>query len=198
MKAKLSGREYVLIGTLAVIATIVLWVNRGGDPSVNFSSTVGEDPFRAGDPPVVRMDRLAAGVEGFDVNGRNLFAYYTPPQPPRPTPAPVKIAPTPPPPTIRQPQEPRVQGPVAPTIPRPPQIPFTYLGFLGPKESRIAVFEDGGELILARVNEVVRDQFRVVDFGYEAVVMGYTDQRFKDDTTELAQTKSTRSPSKRR
>jgi hypothetical protein len=73
------------------------------------------------------------------------------------------------------------------TGPKPPAINFTYLGYLGPKNGKIAVFEDGNQVMLARAGDVVKDQFRVVEFGFEAVVMGYVDERFKDQTSELRQ-----------
>jgi len=47
------------------------------------------------------------------------------------------------------------------------------------------VFEQGQELQLARVGEIVQKDFRLVDFKYEGVVIGYVDERFRDQTTEL-------------
>ena len=60
---------------------------------------------------------------------------------------------------------------------------------MGPKEAKIAVFETNDELELFRIGEVVRSQFRLVDFKYESVVIGYVDDRFKGMTTELEQSR---------
>jgi hypothetical protein len=98
------------------------------------------------------------------------------------------IAPPPPPPKIEAaPQVAVVTRPPANSGPLPPVINLSYLGFLGPKENKIAVFEDGQDLLLARRGEVIKQQFLVLDFGYETVVMGYVDPRFKNDTQELQQ-----------
>jgi len=181
---KLNPREYVLVVLLGVVAVFLFYYNRdarlGGGES---DSLAGED-LNFGDPPWVRLDLLAGQSEGYDSEGRDLFKYYTPP---RPAPPPVVRKPPPevkrtPTPVVRQaPQERVDRGP------KPPAINFIYLGYLGPKNGKIAVFEDGEQVMLARAGEVVKDHFRVVEFGFEAIVMGYVDERFKDQTSELPQ-----------
>jgi len=39
--------------------------------------------------------------------------------------------------------------------------------------------------MLARVGDVVEAKFKLLEFKYEKVVLGYTDERFKDSKTEL-------------
>jgi hypothetical protein len=131
------------------------------------------------------MDKLMAQGETFDPKGRNLFQYYVPPRPARKAP--------PPQPAVRKPvttaSKPRPTRRVAEEEQRnrnrPPAISFKYLGFLGPKDARIGVFEKNEELELVRVGEVLQKDFRLVGFGYESVMIGYVDDRFKDQTTEL-------------
>ena len=180
---KLNPREYVLVVLLGAVAIFLFYYNRdarlGGGASDGLS---GED-LKFGDAPWVRLDLLAGQLEGYDAEGRDLFKYYTPPPPKREVvsrpPPPVKATPRP---AVKQPPRPRVD-----TGPKPPAISFVYLGYLGPKNGKIAVFEDGDQVMLARAGEVVKDQFRVVEFEFEAVVMGYVDERFKDQTSELPQ-----------
>ena len=181
---KLNPREYTLVILLGVVAIFLFYYNRdarlGGGPS---GSLAGED-LKFGNAPWVRLDLLAGQLEGYDADGRDLFKYYTPP-PPKPKPvvrAPPKPVERPPQPRVKREPPPRVD-----TGPKPPAINFVYLGYLGPKNGKIAVFEDGQDVVLARAGEVVKDQFRVVEFGFEAVVMGYVDERFKDQTSELQQ-----------
>ena len=69
--------------------------------------------------------------------------------------------------------------------PQPPGIPLKYICYLGPKDDRIAVFEDDDELFLAKSGEVLLKKFRVVEIRYETVVMGFTDQKWLDRTREL-------------
>lgn len=183
---KLNTREYVMLGLLGSVALVMLYINRDTRLGGGGSRDDGLEDLSFDPAPIVRLDRLEASETAYDPEGRNLFQYYTPPPPrrpratapPRATPPPVR--PTPPPRVVRPPT------PVN-TGSNPPAITFTYLGFLGPKNSKIAVFEDGGDLVVARAGDVVKNQFRVLDFGYETVLMGYTDERFRDKTTELRQ-----------
>jgi len=181
---KLSTREYVLMALLTAVAVLLLYLRPDSGVGSAGSGDPGED-LKLGDAPVVNLARLAGHIDAYDAEGRNLFQYYTPP-PPR-----VAERPAPPPPKrIEPPPTPVIQTnrpPPTPSGPTPPPINFTYLGFLGPKENKIAVFEDGQDLLLARAGEVVKQQFRVLDFGYETVVMGYTDERFANQTQELPQ-----------
>jgi hypothetical protein len=129
------------------------------------------------------MTRLDRPIEDYDPRGRNLFQYYTPP-PREPDPTPPPIA-TPIPTPFPTPPPERFERPSAPVQPRPPQVGFTLLGVLGPKDRKIAIFEIASNMVLAQQGEVVQQQFRLEGFGYESVILGYTDERFQGQTTEL-------------
>jgi hypothetical protein len=145
-------------------------------------------PRAVGIAPIVHMAELSARTEAYDPQGRNLFEYYTPPPPPRAKPAvrpqqqqtQPKVQPTRQAPTRAMQDRAQVNAGL-----QPPKINFKYLGFLGPKDDKIAVFENGEEMLLARAGETIEQDFKVVEFKYESVVMGYVDNRFKDMTTEL-------------
>jgi len=191
MVRKPTTREWTLMVAVAVVGLVALWIQDprklglGGGPAAT-----GVEAPDLGQPPVVMLAKLEPVHEEYDPRGRNLFEYYTPPPPkptrretnrPRPEPVkpqvrnePVKVVPAP------QPVD---------TGPRPPRISFLYLGYLGPKDSKMAVFEDGEEIVLGRSGDVVFDQFRVVEFRYQKIVMGYVDEQFADQTTELKQRK---------
>jgi hypothetical protein len=190
MARRLTRREWSLIGFVALLGLAALWIR---DPEFRLGGRPAEKVDEAldlGDAPVIQLAKLEPVPEDYDRRGRNLFQYYTPPPPPRrQTKQPPKVRvrkppPPPPPPAVTPPRS------TTPPKPQPPRISFAYLGYLGPKNNRIAVFEDGDDIFLARAGEVVRDKFRVVDFGYEKLIMGYTEERFKDQTTELDQKKS--------
>jgi hypothetical protein len=140
-----------------------------------------EEPRVFGEAPVVRMDLLARAAEGFEAGGRNLFDYYTPPPPPRPKPKPKPPPPKPKP--RRTPPQPPPPPPTAVVKAPPPE--FHYLGYLGPKEEKIAVFDGGDGVMLARIGDVIEDEFRLVEFSHDSVTMAYTDQQWKGMTTEL-------------
>jgi hypothetical protein len=135
---------------------------------------------------VIRLAALNGEPILHDRGGRSLFTYGPKPRVNVPRPPPKQTTK----PAVARPVKPPVRKSKAPpAVPakRPPRIKFTYLGYLGPKEDRIAVFWENDEMILARIGEVVQDEFKVVQFKYEKVVMGYTEEEFQDMTTELAQ-----------
>lgn len=180
----LETREKVLIGVLAVVA-LAVWFGLGGE-GLGFGTTDTQestwgDPL--GEPPQVKMGLLARNAEGYDPGGRNLFSYYVPPPPKR-------AAPPPPPP-----REPPRRTPVTPPPRRdpiqrpvtqgPPKPNFDYIGFIGPKDDRIAVFSDRDEVFVARVGETVQEQFKLQEFGYETVVLGYVSGSYQGQTAEL-------------
>jgi len=195
---RLQTREIVLLVTLAAVGVAVLWYHDPERGAGGTGGTAKEDAFRVGDVPVVHLDRLDAEAEAYDPRGRNLFQYYTPPPPPAPAPPPPKPQPV----VVQAPVEFKPQPPRVPEAPKPPPISLTYLGLIGPKWKKIAFFDPGGgeDLIMAQVGDVIQGQFVVVDFGYESIVMGYTDERFRDQTVELRQlpTKTAGGPRGRR
>ena len=184
---KLQPRELTLLALLAGVGIAMLWFK---DASIGPEGPVTTTEARArevGEVPVVRLDRLAADADEYDPDGRNLFQYYTPPPPPPRAQPVARVVEPPPQPMVVTP--PPTFVPPPPEPPKPPPIQFTYVGLIGPKWKKIAVFDPGGgeALILARVGEVIEGQFKVVDFGYDSVVMGFTDERFRDQTVELRQ-----------
>jgi hypothetical protein len=181
---QLNTREKSLLGLLAV-AGIAGWFGmRGG--GIGFGGELGgPEPLGpiSGEPPLVRVDLLEQDPIPFDPSGRNLFAYYTPPAPKQPRARPQRPpAPPPPPPPPKRETAPKRQTTQAP---QPPTPDFSYVGYLGPKENRIAVFTAGEEMLVARVGEVVEEQFELKEFRYETVIFGFTDPQFHDRTTEL-------------
>lgn len=183
---KLEKREWFLLVLLGVAGAVALWWGRGG----GFGGQSGPEVLKAldlGDPPHVVVDRLSVHPADYDPKARNLFAYYTPPPPtPQRSTAPVRQAPPPPPPP---PPPPTTTAKVQPrdTKPKPPTPSFRYLGRLGPKDDLIAFFEDKDDILMARLGDTVQDDFKLVEFKFDSVVIGYTDQRFAGMTTELAQ-----------
>jgi len=182
---KPTGREYFFIVVLAVMGLAYL-AYRGDGPLFGGRQDEGRKNMALGIAPIVRMAALAARTEDYDPKGRNLFEYYTPPPPKRKVPPPRVAAKTPPKvPVVRPVQRNQQNRKAVNAGVTPPKINFKYIGFLGPKDSKIAVFEDGEGMLLARAGEIVDKEFTVVEFKYESVVMGYVDMRFKTMTTEL-------------
>ena len=66
-----------------------------------------------------------------------------------------------------------------------PRIDLTYLGYLGPKDDRIAVFEDGEAVVLGRIGEVIKDDYRIIEIQYGSVVMGFTRPDLENKTQTL-------------
>jgi hypothetical protein len=201
---KVSTREIVLVVILLAAGIWYVWylTGRGLDGGAKDAAAGALGAFEAGDAPRVRIDLLAGLAEPYDQNGRDLFKYSKRP----PTAAELEAE------RLRleaerrareealrkqrearnqrqQQSKPRPVTPPKPAGPRPPRISFKYIGYLGPKDDRIAVFEQSGELMLARVGETVQDQFRVKDIDYETVVVGYTDPKFEKLSQTLNQSR---------
>jgi hypothetical protein len=177
----LSNREKIMVVVLGVAAVIAYRALTGEGIGFGGPAAENREARTFGEPPVVRMDLLAQGRDDFDPKGRNLFNYYTPP------PAKPKYKPPPPPPPPRQ-----VKRAIPPPPPPPkkpaPQAPapnFSYLGFLGPKDEKIAVFDGAEGVFLARAGEVLDKEFRLVEFKHDSVMMSYTDKKWDGRTTEL-------------
>ena len=199
---KVSTREIVLAVILVSAGIWYVWYLTGkgmdGDASGAAASALGA--FEAGDAPRVRMDLLTGLAEPYDQNGRDLFKYSKRP----PTAAELEaerlrleaerrareaaLAAQRKARTDRQ-NKPRPETPPKPSGPRPPRISFKYIGHLGPKDDRIAVFEEGGVLTLARVGETVQDLFKVKEIDYGIVVVGYTDPKFEALSQTLNQSR---------
>ncbi len=199
---KISTRETILAVILVSAMISAYWylTGRATDGSAGGAAKDVAGAFEAGNTPRVRIDLLAGLAEPYSEGGRDLFKYAKRP----PTAEELEAE------RLRRLAEEearrraleasrlarekkhnkeRTAVPPRPTGPRPPRISFKYIGYLGPKDDRIAVFEQGEELLLARIGETVQDDFRVQEIEYESVVIGYTDPRFAKVTKTLNQTR---------
>ncbi len=188
MARKLSGREIFLLGFVGLVGIAGVIYVRGGSGIGGGEQSAERDELQLGDAPVINLARLEAERVAYDPKGQDLFHYGKPPGSGRPPPK-VKRPPRRPKPKLEPPKPTPEPRKVEPARPKPPQIRFEYIGFLGPSANKLAVFEDGDDILLARVGEVVQEDFRLVGFGYESVTMGYTNMKFKLNTTELRQSK---------
>jgi hypothetical protein len=193
MARQLSSRERRLLIVLGLAVVATAWFMLGGDDP---SRVGGEDDAEAGagamgSAPRVMMTLLTRDAEPYDPNGRDLFKYGQRPPSPEDIEA-RKRREEAQRDRQRQLQEQAARAQEAKRVvpkrevgPRPPRATFRYLGYLGPKDERIAVFEQKEELILARVGELVEEDFRVMEIQYESVVLGFTDPRFESRTETL-------------
>jgi hypothetical protein len=209
MARKFSSREGVLMGALAVAAVAYFWMTSrtpGGVAAGKKAVPARKGKVESVRAPVVRMDLLTAKNETYDDRGRDLFKYSQ--RPPSATEVrrlreeaarrqkemeeAAKAAAEEAERRQKEAQERAKEmalHPPPPPPPTPPQITLRYLGYLGPKDGRIAVFEDGNEMLVARKGEIVKEQFRVLDVKWDTVVMGYVKPEFKGMSQELAMTR---------
>lgn len=174
----LGKRERILagvLGILAMVAVLAFW--GGGDRGrtqvrETLSARSGRLRAAAAQAPlvgdVVALDLAALEGESgeFEV-GRNPFRYA--PEPiPRPEPTPQQQPPTPPPPA------PEPTPPPAPDPDRcrpPSSAHLQYLGSFGRKGFQIAVVVNGDEIYNVREGEMIGDDFRVEEIGYESLAL---------------------------
>ena len=72
-----------------------------------------------------------------------------------------------------------------PPKPVPPNFPYKFIGLLGESESKIAIFLDNKDFLLAKEGEDVKEDFRIMRIGYDTLQIGYTDPQFKEESRIL-------------
>jgi hypothetical protein len=144
----------------------------------------------------VRLDLLEA-ESGSYKSTRNLFAYKEPPPPPPPPPTP---PPAPPPDqdkdgvpdfrdncvAIANPDQQDIdrdgigtacdeqpETPPPPPPPTPPQFTWKFIGMFGRPQSPIATFARDGDIVNARIGEVIEGKFILRRIGIESAEIGY-------------------------
>ncbi|HEV7921133.1 MAG TPA: hypothetical protein VGR02_10135 [Thermoanaerobaculia bacterium] len=102
--------------------------------------------------------------------GRNVFSFPAPENVgPALQPAPVTIV------SAGPVREPALRPPSPPPAPAAPIFPYIYIGRFGPDANPIAVFSRDGEIVNARVGEVIGGTWMLKEIGVESVVVN--DQR---------------------
>lgn len=149
--------------------------------------TPGVDP--------IQWDKLEPQVGSYS-SQRNLFDYPVPPPPPPPVPPP-------PPPDADKDGVPDFQDncpkmanadqadidrdgigaacdpgevappPPPPPEPQPPAFPYKYIGTFGRASNPIATFARDGEIVNARVGDIIENKFILRSVGMESVEIGF-------------------------
>jgi hypothetical protein len=185
---RISPRERRLLAVLgAIVALIALraifQLASGGPDPVVAAAAPGRSAeasrfargARRGEVPIpdrvvaLELERLVIPARDLEV-GRDPFRFGPlPPPPPPPPPSREELE------RRRREEEERqrrlAEERAAALIPRPPEVPFVYLGSFGPPSRRIAVLSEGegDKLINAVAGEVLRGKFIVDRIGYESV-----------------------------
>ena len=212
-------RKEILLGMLLVAVAAALWHNLGGGGAAGPGGparpgAVVRLKLEDIKLPKVNWAALSAPRPVYDPNGRNIFTWGAIPVPTPPPLTPQEKA------AIEKAQadakaareaaeeaarkaaeeaqrktaEEQVriasQPPPPPPKPQPPPINYKFIGYFGPSENKIAILHDGNDLIFVRQGEKVGGQFRILEIGYESIKFGYTDSRFKTETTTLPMSSS--------
>jgi hypothetical protein len=192
---KLSTRERRLLAVFALLGSLfglrALWQlardgGMGGLPAAG-SARVARGRAATGARParliVVRTDRLVPDAPSELEIGRDPFRYQplAPPAPPPPTPEELEAQRSAREERDRLAREAAERAAREAAIPRPPEVTLRYLGSFGPRDRRIAVFEDpgGGGVLNAREGETLQGKFIVDRIGYESVdlrFVGFPDE----------------------
>lgn len=179
-----TNRERLLAG-VGVIAAAALWLSFRALPEYARPARTAPEIRDLGDPPYVLMGLLDLGATPLAGTGRDLFAYRKParaePLPTVHTAALAEVR------TADVQRRPVADPPLVDA--RPPWPKFKYVGFVGPRDRRIAVFDEGGEVLLAQVGDVIAGQYEVVRFDYEAILLAIVGGPFDGRTVTLRQEK---------
>jgi hypothetical protein len=143
---------------------------RGGEPE--------EDPERVAELRLADLQRVPPGYRP----GRDPWRFVDPPPPPPEPPPPPPPGPTPE--QLRAMEEARLraeeqarlaaeQRAIEERKPKPPEFTLDYLGNIGSRNRRIAVFTDGKREYIAQEGQVLEGKFIVARIGYESVDIKY-------------------------
>lgn len=156
-----------LVGLLAVLVACSLWKlwpeADAADPVPPSPAPVVAEP----PPDVTAVQRTEVQPHSGAI-GRNVFAFYEAP-PVRRAPEPVRERPVQV--AVAQPPQPVVEQPVQKSEPPRPIFPYAFIGRFGPDANPIAVFSRDGEIVNARVGEVIGGAWLLTEIGIESVVV---------------------------
>ncbi len=172
----MGQRERRLLGVLAVLAVVAVayrsWPLLFGSSQDDVDVVAAARAVTARvELPALRLTERAVPAEAFQP-GRDPFRFSSPPAPPPP-----------PPPTREQLEAARLQAEQAEAArraaqaaqdlydrtPHPPPVDIRFLGSFGPKNHRIAVFNDGTKIVNAAEGEILNGKFLVYKIGFESV-----------------------------
>jgi len=215
-----ARQKELTLGALLVAIAFVVWQNLGGGagPAGGAAPPGGGSRVDLAGleklMPKVDWAALTAPRPAYDPSGRNIFQFGAIPAP---TPVPLTAAEKAAieaarkaaaeelarqQELMRQQQEVNAKAaqveqeriaslpPPPPPKPVPPSINYKFIGYVGPSENKIAVLHDGTDLIFVRQGEKIGGQFKILEIGYESIKFGYTDPRFKGETTTLPMSSS--------
>jgi hypothetical protein len=187
-----SRRFWTMMAALVLCLAAIPYLRRergGAGPASPAARGKESSPAAAFDR--VRTELLQGGQATYDPRGRSLFRYTEPP----PTPAQIqqledqrKRAAE----DAERQRQAQIQQQAAaeaaaklaaqqaeeagPQKPQPPEIGFTYIGYMGPREDRVAVLLDRENRVhVVKEGEIVGQRFRVVHIGYSYLEMGWTE-----------------------
>ncbi len=166
-------RQRLLLGVLAVLLLALGWrsigslIGGGGDGGLTFGRRSSSSAGRGiGSVTVEHLDlESLQRASGTYTPGRDPFRFgpeerVVPPVSTEPRPR------TPPPPPPR---------PTPASGPALPQVDFVYLGSFGPEARPIAVFSDQESIYNVQVGDVIKENFKLVQLGYESADLAYVE-----------------------
>lgn len=80
--------------------------------------------------------------------------------------------------------------PPPPPKPQPPAITYKFIGYFGPAKQKVAVLYDGVDQIFVRQGDELPKGIKVLEIGYESIKFGFTDPKFRDESTTLPMSSS--------
>ncbi len=202
MARALSRREIVFGVLLGVAGVGYMWLKSGAPPEAARETAAqrAKAVAAASVPPKVQMDLLTTSSAPYNAQGRDLFQYaIRPPSAEELRQRELEAK--------RQREQAELEAKLRleqmareaeirmnalvnsvqnPPKPQPPQINLKYTGYIGPKDDKVAVLEDGDEQLVKKKGEVINGQFVILEIKGETITFGFTNPAFKGQTRELS------------
>jgi hypothetical protein len=172
----------VIVLAALILAVIIINVRQWGP--AGGAIPIAQDKMarhnkRVVDPePILLFNQLQSNRINFEQEKRNIFA-FTQPDAPTPSEEETGVAESTPPPAvcgnnICEPGEDPTNCPTdcQPPPPPPPVINLRYIGYLSEPQGAVAFLTDGKEVYMARINDVVANQYRVLNITEDQIELG--------------------------
>lgn len=174
-------RKFILLAVLVLLLIVVNFRQWGVQSIVskNSKSTSGTETGAGNQHDVIlNADQLSKAKPEFQVEKRNIFSFFQE----APAPQAASSEPQPPPSvppavcgnSICEEGEDLTNCPTdcQPPPPPPPVVNLRYIGYMSESEGSVAFLTDGKEVFVARVNDVVANQYRVLKITEESIELG--------------------------
>ena len=164
---------------LVVVVNVKQWGPAGGASPVTKDKIARRTKVIADHDPTLISNQLEAPKLNFEQEKRNIFSFSQPAPVAQSQAEPTEVAEATPPPAVCgnnscEAGEDDTNCPTdcQPPPPPPPVVNLRYIGYMAEQNGSVAFLTDGKEVYMARVNDVIANQYRVLKITEDTIELG--------------------------